>query len=303
MALDSRSYRLGAFAITLGGSAPGYCRKIDLGKLSNEIITHNLGGTIRQKKHAGKMKHDPITIEVGVGMGKELYTWIKNSFDGKHQRMDGEVLIADHDYKVMRRMEFVNALVTEVGFPALDAGGKDACYFTVKFQPETVRYSDGGGNIGSVKIGEKQKVWINNNFRFDAAGLETKHLKKVDALKWTQKVQEHAVGEFIESQYEGTAAEAGDIKLTMATTSYKPWYDWAKAWFFEGQKDETKEKAMGLDILAQDAKEVVGRVSFENVGLKEFTFAALEANKDAISTFDVTMYTEAYKFDINAYNS
>ncbi len=25
--------------------------------------------------------------------------------------------------------------------------------------------------------------------------------RKVDSLKWTQKVQEHAVGEFIESQY------------------------------------------------------------------------------------------------------
>jgi hypothetical protein len=303
MALDSRSYRSGAFAMTLGGSAPGYIRKCDLGKLSNEIIVHNLGGTIRQKKHAGKMKHDPIKIEVGVGMGKDLYTWIKNSFDGKYSRMDGEVLIANHNYEVMRRCEFVNAMITEIGIPACDASGKEPGYFNITFQPETVRYSDGGGNIGSVKIGEKQKMWLTNNFRFDGAGLATKHLKKVDALKWVQKVQEHAVGEFIESQYEGTACEAGDLKLTLATTEYKPWYDWAKSWFFEGKKTEGDERAMGLDILAQDAKEVIGRISFENVGLKEFVFAALEANKDAISTFDVTMYTEAYKFDINAYNS
>lgn len=303
MALDSRSYRAGAFAITIGGSAPGYVRKVDMGKLSNEIITENLGGTIRQKKHAGKMKHDPITLEVGIGMGKELYTWIKNSFDNKHTRMDGEVLIADHDYKVMRRMEFVNALVSEVGVPAMDAAGKEALYFTVKLQPETVRFADGGGNIGAVKIGENQKKWVSNNFRFDAAGMDTKHLKKVDALKWTQKIQEHAVGEFIESQYEATAAECGDLKLTMATISYKPWYDKAKAWFFEGKKTEGDELAMGLDILAQDAKEVIGRIGFENCGMKEFVFAALEAAADKISTFDVSLYTEKYTFDIMSYNS
>jgi phage tail-like protein len=303
MALDSRSHRLGAFALILGGSAPGYIRKCDLGKLSNKIVTHNLGGMVRQKKHAGQMKHEPISIEVGVGMGKELYQWIKNSFDGKHERMDGEVLIADHDYNVMRRAEFSRALVTEVGFPACDAAGKEAAYFTVKFQPESVRYTDGGGNIGSVKVGEKQKMWLTNNFRFDAAGLPTKHLKKVDALKWTQKVQEHAVGEFIESQYEGTACQTGDIKLTLATTEYKPWYDWAKSWFFEGRKTEGDERAMGLDILAQDAREVIGKIGFQNVGLKEFVFAALEANKNALSSFDVRLYTEAYTFDINAYNS
>lgn len=303
MALDSRSYRAGAFAVTIGDSAPGYCRKVDLGKLSNEIITHNLGGTIIQKKHAGKMKHDPITLEVGVGMGKALYEWIKNSFNGKHERMNGEVLIANHDYQVMRRMEFVNALVTEVSIPACDGAGKDPMYFTVKFQPETVRYSDGSGNIGSVKVGEKQKMWLSNNFRFDAAGLPTKHLRKVDSIKWTQKVQEHAVGEFIESQYEGTAAECGDIKMTLATTDYKQYYDLARSWFFEGKKTEADERAMALEILAQDAKEVVGTIGFKNCGLKEFTFAALEANKDAISTFDVTWYTEQYTFDIAAYNA
>jgi phage tail-like protein len=303
MALDSRAYKGGGFALKIGDSEPGYCRKVDLGKLSNEIITHNLGGTLRQKKHAGKMKHDPITIEVGIGMGRKLYEWIKNSFDNKHARMDGEVLITDHDYKVMRTCEFTNAMITEITTTKFDAkSGKTPGYFTIKFQPETVRYTNGGGSIGAAKIGDKQKQWIDNNFRFDAAGLPTKHLISVDALKWTQKVTEHAVGEFIESQYEGTACEAGNLKLTLAATDYPQWYDWAKSWFFEGKKTESDERAMGISILAQDAKEEIGSISFENVGLSEFTFAALEANKDALSTFDVTMYTEAYKFDIKAYN-
>lgn len=303
MALDSRAYKGGGFALKLGDAEPGYCRKVDLGKLSNEIITHNLGGTLRQKKHAGNIKHDPMTVEVGIGMGKKLYEWVKNSFDNKHTRMDGEVLITDHDYKVMRTCEFTNALITEISTTKFDAkSGKTPGYFTIKFQPETVRYTNGGGSLSALKIGEKQKQWIDNNFRFDAAGLPTKHLISVDAIKWTQKVQAHQVGEFIEAQYEGTACECGDLKLTMASTDYSQWYDWAKSWFFEGKKTETDERAMGLTILGQDASTTVGTINFENVGLKEFTFAALEANKDALSTFDVTMYTEKYNFDIQAYN-
>lgn len=44
--------------------------------------------------------------------------------------------------------DFVNALITQIGFPALDAAGKDAAKLTIKFSPEYTRAQAKTGNQG-----------------------------------------------------------------------------------------------------------------------------------------------------------
>jgi hypothetical protein len=54
-------------------------------------------------------------------------------------------VVADFDLRVRQRREFTNALITEVGFPALDAASKDAAHLTVRIKPEFSRLKRGAG--------------------------------------------------------------------------------------------------------------------------------------------------------------
>lgn len=303
-AAGARAYRIGAFAMTLGNDGyAGYIRKVDLGKVKGELVTHNLGGSNVQKKHIAKMSHDPISFEVGVGMGKALYDWIKSSFEMKHVLRDGEILVGDHDYRCVRRIVFSNATITEISLPKFDAKGKEGLYFTIKIQPETVRMMDGDNKNIQVIVGDKQKQHQSTNFRVDAGGLPTRNVMSIDALKWTQKVTEHAVGEHLESQYVPTAVEVGTYKVTVASVDYTPWYEKANQWFMQGNRSEAQEMTHEITILGPDAKQEVASIILENCGMTEFAFAALEANKDAVSSFDSTWYTERIKLDIRVFNS
>jgi hypothetical protein len=299
---DGRGYRAGAFALEIEGKIAGYIKKADLGKLKGEVVTNNLGAVNRQKKHVAKMSWDAMTFEVGVGMGKELMDWINSSFEMNHLRKNGAFLMFDHNYNMMRRCDFTDAHITEITIPACDAKGKDGMYFSIKIQPETVRFTDGGGKINPV-VGEHQKLHANTNFRFDAAGWPNKHISKIDSLKWTCKVTEDAHGEFIESQYLPTAVEVGDLTLVNASQDQKPWFEKAKAFLIDGQRAESDEMAWGLDILGPDAKTAISTIHFENVGFKEFNFEDSEANKDAASKFKVVMYVEKVKLEIKKFNA
>ena len=98
--------------------------------------------------------------------GLDLYDWIKASFDNKHIRTDGAIHTVSPDLKLDHTMEFTNALVTAVGFPALDAASKDAAKMTIKFAPEFTRSKKGSqttfANAATLGKGE-QKIWMPAN--------------------------------------------------------------------------------------------------------------------------------------------
>jgi hypothetical protein len=274
---------------------------VDIGKFKGEVAVHNLGASGRQKKHLVKMAHDPIKFEIGVGMGKNIYEWIQSSFDNKHITKSGAVMICDQNYQVQRRIDFTMAHITEITLPKCDAKGKDALYFSVTIQPETVRHTAGSGSMTGV-IGSNQKLHAGTNFQLNSPMGTTKDLISIDSLKWTQKVHAHEVGEFLEAIYVPTAVEVGDLKLTMSSNSYKQWHDAAESWFVRGERTEEKEMTKTLTILGPNAKEPIATIDFENCGLKEFAFAAMEANKDAINTFDCTFYVEHIRLKILKFN-
>jgi hypothetical protein len=78
-------------------------------------------------------------------MSNGFYQWIQDLLNHKYLRKHGALIDADYRYVERSRLDFVNALITEVGFPALDAASKAACRMTVKFAPEYTRMQKANG--------------------------------------------------------------------------------------------------------------------------------------------------------------
>jgi hypothetical protein len=294
---DGRGIRAGAFALEIDGQLAGYVRKVDLGKLKGEVVTNNLGPTNRQKKHIAKMSWDAMSFEIGLGMGQNIYDWINASFKLNHTRKNGAFIMFDHNYNVVRRCDFTDAHLTEVGLGAYDAKGKEAIYMTCKIQPETVRYSNGSGKLPPT-IGQNQKLHANTNFDVDIPGIDSQFIRKVELPKFTVKVTEDARGKFIESQYVATSNEVSDFKVTLGAQSYKELYDDSMSFLVMGERAEAKEKTITINVKGPDAKKDIAVITMLNCGYKEVQFSeSLEAAKDNTSECVATFYVEELNFE------
>ncbi len=80
-----------------------------------------------------------------MSMGQPLVDWINASFRGEHMRKAGALIAADADGNARTRRDFMEALITEVGFPACDAAAKDSGVLQPRFKPENVTLADSDG--------------------------------------------------------------------------------------------------------------------------------------------------------------
>src|SRR5215216_2045558 len=86
---------------------------------------------------------------------------------GKDVRKNGAIITADYEGKELSRLSFHNALITEIGFPALDASSKDTAKMSIKITPEyTRRQANSGASLLKDRLGRtSQKQWLASNFR------------------------------------------------------------------------------------------------------------------------------------------
>jgi hypothetical protein len=63
-------------------------------------------------------------------MSRKFYDWIQKSISYDHERKNGALIVADYDFKETTTLEFQQGLLTEIGFPALDAASKDPDTFS-----------------------------------------------------------------------------------------------------------------------------------------------------------------------------
>ena len=110
------------FFFELDGAPHRLAHAAQGGLATADIVTEKLGRDHIAKKHIANVKYKDISVQFGVGMSKGLYDWIKSTFDEKYSRRTGAIIAVDINYKAKAAANFTNALITEVGIPALDAG-------------------------------------------------------------------------------------------------------------------------------------------------------------------------------------
>jgi phage tail-like protein len=288
-ASNKRAYVSGKFGLELDGVAAGLLRSCDGGAIDSDVVTEDpVNGVV--KKHIGGVKYEDITVTCGTGMSKAMYEWIKASFDHTYARKNGALIAANYDYKELSRLSFYNALVTEIGMPALDAGSKDAAKMTIKFKPELTRQSPGTGlQVPSPKV---QKLWLPANFRLKIDGLDEpcSRVNKIEALVVKQKVVENPVGELRDY-------EVPNLVITFPESVAQPFYEWHEDFVIKGNNGDDKEKGGTLDYLTPDLKEVLFSLTFSHLGIYKLTPEKVESGSESIRRVKAEMYCEEMSFN------
>jgi len=304
---DKRGYVAGKYAIEIDGHAGGWLFSADGGSATSDVVTEKLGPDHIQKKHIGGVKYEDITFTFGTGMSRAVYGWIKDSFDHKYSRRNGAVIGANFDHKELTRLTFYDALISEIGLPALDAASKDSAKMTLKISPQTTRMTTslgGGASIaGKYPIDAKvQKKWLPANFRLKIDGLEMacQRVNKIEAITLKQKNVENAVGELRDYEKEPAYLEVPNLVITFPESHADDFYKWHEDFVIKGNNGDDKEKNGTLEYLTPNLQEVLFTLTFKHLGIFKLTTDKVESGAEGIRRCKAEMYCEDMAWDFKS---
>jgi hypothetical protein len=289
---DKRSYTAGHFHFTCGDQDCAVS-DVDGGTASGEVVTILSGPFKTGLKHISNLKFDDITVSLGASMSKSMYDWIDASMKNETTRMSGAITSASYDYKAMQVMSYFDGLITEIGFPKLDASSKDTAKITVKFAPEKVEYADGDGSDIKGALSSKQKVWMTSNFKLEIADLPCGRVNSIDALTIKQTVVQDDIGEQrIALKEPGKLEMPASFKVTFSAADAKPWRDWFNEFCIKGAgTDDPIEKNAVISYLGLNG-EVLGTLEVLNCGIFKLTNDKADSTTDKIARCTAEMYCE-----------
>ena len=301
--LTDRSFTSGRFALDVGGYNVGFLKKFSGMAMEADIVANDLGPDNEQKKHVSNIKWTAGKATVGIGMGKGMYDWIRQSFDKSYSMKNGWLVSGDFNYKAQTRLDFEDALITEVVVPKLDGSSKDAAYFDVTFEPERVRWSKGGQEDIRSNIGVKQKAWLCSNFRFEMEPLPTSRVASIDSFTWKCAIAADQIGIHREPTKHPAKVTVPDLKVAISMADHHAWAEDARKWFVDGMHEDGNEYTGRIVFLGPDMKKELGDITLTHIGFKKFSKDDLEANSEKIARFQVELYVEKMEFKINEYDS
>lgn len=292
-AADARSYAAAKYALELDGVAAGWIHSFEGGNVRGVVSEIPLASNPLVKKHLGNVRYEPVTIVCGTG-NKGVLDWIRSFLSGEFQRKNGALVFADQNYKIVERLEFQDALITEVGIPAMDgAAAKEPFRLTVKFAPEFTRLLAGSGKQVNQPADTKQAT-LSSNFRLRIKGLEDdcKYTQRVEPLTIRRKTPTESYGEVRVAQIEPGKIGYSNLVFTVPGAHAGSIMKWQEDFVIRGNNGDAQERPGVLELLSPNLLAVLFTLNFGNLGI--ITAAPLPAatGADAVRKVKVEMYFE-----------
>lgn len=258
-AVVSHQVKIGHVFVQIGDSAASSVLEAEGGSAYTDVLkseTAGSGGVFRQ--FPGRLKWAPITLKRGITADNTLYNWIKDSIGGNPAANSGLIGATDENFKLVTQTSFFNALITEVGFPALDAASKDAAKMTIKFQPEFTRMKLATGQSPAIS-NVQQKATI-SNFKLTINGMNTSFVTKIDSLNVKLNYAESR-----DVQLE--SIDIPNMKITVPEAQAKDFISWHEDFVINGRNGSENEKTGSLAFLSTDLKTELFRLDLSGLGI------------------------------------
>jgi phage tail-like protein len=299
MAKHHRPFTGGQFALELDGSMVGFLTSVDGGHLKSEEVKNMVGSdNYLTTKYPGKPKYEDITITVGMASSPDFWKWIKTTVEDKPERRNGAIVIYDFKHRERQRRTFYNALISEIGFPALDATSKQAATITIKISPERIKLEEPQGTRGSVSYGHdelaKQKLWLCSNFNFSLdrfKGDTSLKNAKLEGFTLKQGIMMNPIGRHLDTHKYAGRLEKPSLSISFPQSQIKPWVEWYDTCVRHGNYIGEMTNGV-ITYYASNLKTELMNINLENVGITSVEFDKLESHKEGIAKAKVSLYVE-----------
>jgi hypothetical protein len=295
LAATKRGYTAGRFALDIGGVPAGWIYSAEGGHATSDVVSGNGGGSV-DRKHLENVRYEPITITFGVGMSRPFYEWIMESI-GTYRTRDGAIHTCDYDGNVRSTLEFHNAAITEIGFPALDAASKDEAKMTIKFAPEFTRMVTGPGK--KMPMGNeaaRKKEWLPSNFRLEIAGVDCSRVSRIDAITIKPTAGAQRGGTRGGYQKGPANLEAPNLVATVEESRSADFSNWMKS-SSRSPNSPGNKKSGQLTFLSENLRETLFTLHFTDLSIRRLT---PENGKMGRNVVRAEMYFQGVQFHYSA---
>jgi hypothetical protein len=266
-AVDSRAFTGGTVNLVIDRQPAGGLHFVTGGEITGEVVLEKLGSDGVIRKHLAGVGYGDFSFTLDFPISKPLAAEIDSMFQMTFDRFDGSIQSADMNKKIFSERAFTNALVTEVGFPACDAGSKDPATLTVKISPEQIsRVPKPDGKVPAP--GKTQRATV-SNFKLQIDGLDCKKVTKVDGFTIKVAVQQVSSDQPQLSSELPLFLEIPDLKVTLLESSAQTWFDWFDSFVVQGNSGQEQERNGTLTLYTADLKTPLATVSFSHLGIFE----------------------------------
>lgn len=266
------------YAIDIGGVPAGWLVSATGGHATTDVATNRNDGIKKQPV----VQYGDIATVVGSDASRTVLAVIKDTLDLKSKRYTGSITSIDAAGNATSVLDFGNAVVSEIGFPAFDAASKNEVTLTLKYSPEYTRYKKGSGKVQSAApVGSKVKPWVASNFRLTIDGVDCSKVTKVGAITVKQKAG---------------GLQVSNLTITLAESDAKPFIDWQRAAAVAGGDPQKSQKNGSLAVVSADGKQVLLMLSFHGLGIFKLAADKAEANDDKIKRMTAELVVERMEF-------
>ncbi len=285
-------FQVTKFALELEGKLIGFLRSFSGGHASAEVVQEDGGSdcVVRKGLGLGSVHYADLVLSLASQPGPEVQDWILEMLSCGKGGRSGAILSLDLNFKELRRLEFKNAVLTEVTLPALDAAAKEAFFFTLRCQPDATNKVKGSGEKVNIPP-SKEKVPLSSNFRLTIKGLDATRVTRVESLKITRTL--------IPAESAGKAfsipgkVDVGDLVVTLPESDADFLSKWHQSFVIEGTGDEMQGT---IELLAPNLKSTLFDMQLAGLGIYSLGGASPEAGQDSIGKVVARMYCEEVGF-------
>ena len=283
------------FALEVDGASVGVLKGYAGGTIGAEVVEEAPGedGVIR--KHLGRIQYEDLSLTTTSDLLKPpFFNWVADTLGRNFTPHDGSVRAFDFNFKETREVRFENGLLTEVGFPSLDAGAKEAALFGFVVKPGNLQVKAGSGDKVTVPLG-KAKQAQRSNFRLtiDGLGKAAPKVSKIDAFRVKMQVLSFGDEGCSPGEFGPGPLAIDDLVIRCAESAAQELYDWHQDFVIKGAcGGESKgERAGTLELLTPDLKTVLLTIQFKGLGIHELSVET-SGPGEGISSVVARMYCE-----------
>jgi len=281
-------------ALELEGKYACSVRSVAGGNAFAELVMENLGPDSIQRKRPGQVRFEDILIEVPLGEDSKLLGgWVADFLTKSSTPINGAITYADFNMNETKRLDFFNAVLTEVAFPAADATeGKSAAFLTLRITPQSTRLAGPSGKKVQGALGSKQKAVIAGNFRFNVQGLESActRIFKVQGIAAKRMKAVEAVGQQRLPEVRLGALDCSLISVFLPETDAGPFYAWFDDTILKGKA--SGERGGLLEWLDPTLKNVLASAQLGGLGILRFAPEPVKVGMEKIGLVQVDLYCE-----------
>lgn len=220
----------------------------------------------------------PLDATFNLTQSDALSDWVFSvARSATAQPMDGAALVLDVNNKLIRRIEWTQALVTALRLPELDATSKAAFSVGVSWLPSTVSVAKASGEVITLPPSSKtKKALLLSNFRVQGLPFDGKFVTRISLPTVTATPAAPKLGY--------AQQNLGEVKLVMSAMSRDNALAWVQQVVADGQVADKEALSFSIELLDAALKNVLLTVQLSGCALLGYEESRLDAAQDALAT-------------------